>query len=77
VEVIYRFYHVVTMPKLNLDTDCWIPTADVCWDEQGRARHQLLTGIRDYFKTIDQAEVNAVEVAMAWIDAELAKDGRL
>ena len=50
--------------------------ADISWDDEGRARHQLLTGISDYFKVIDDAELNAVEVAMAWIDAELAKNGR-
>jgi hypothetical protein len=76
MQVIYKSYHVITKPQLNLDADCWIPTADISWDDEGRTRHQSVTGLGDYFKIIDQAELNAVEVAMAWIDAELAKDGR-
>ncbi len=59
------------MPRLNLDTDCWIPYADVSWEEEGIKRIQLLSGPSDRFKLIDQAEVYAVEMAMAWIDAEM------
>jgi len=33
-----------------LDADCWIPKADVSWDDHGIARHQLITGLNDYFK---------------------------
>lgn len=74
MEVIYRSCHVVTVPELNLDADCWIPRADVFWDEHGTRRHQVLTGLSDYFKIIDEAEVNALEIARAWIDAELVDD---
>jgi hypothetical protein len=59
------------MPQLNLDTDCWIPKADVTWNEQGTQRRQLLAGPIDRFKIIDEAEIYAVEMARAWIDAEL------
>jgi hypothetical protein len=68
MEIIYRSCHVLTTFELNLDADCWIPKADVSWDEQGKTRHKLLTGLRDYFKIIDEAEVCAVEMAKAWID---------
>ena len=68
---IYKSCHVLTTPELNLDADCWIPKADVSWDEQGKPCHKLLTGRSDYFKIIDEAEVYAVEMAKAWIDVEL------
>ena len=74
MEVIYRSCHVVTVPELNLDADCWIPRADVFWDEHGTRHHQVLTGISDYFKVIDEAEIHALEIARAWIDAELADE---
>lgn len=74
MEVIYKFCHVVAVPELNLDADCWIPKADVSWDDHGIARHQLITGLNDYFKIIDEAETNAVEIAKAWIDAALFHD---
>jgi len=74
MEVIYRSRHVVTVPKLNLDTDCWIPRAEIFWDEQGTRSRQVLTGLSDYYKIIDEAEIHALEIARAWIDAELADD---
>ena len=71
MEETYKARHIRTMPRLNLDTDCWIPYADVSWEEEGIKRIQLLSGPSDRFKLIDQAEVYAVEMAMAWIDAEV------
>ena len=74
MELIYRSCHVLTIPELNLDADCWIPKADVSWEEQGSPRHQLLTGRGDVFKIIDEAEVYAVEMAKAWINGEFMND---
>jgi hypothetical protein len=74
VEEIYRSRRIQTSPQLDHDTDCWIPQADVSWREQGQERRQLLAGPSDRFKIIDEAEIYAVEMAMAWIDAELVDD---
>ena len=63
LEEIYKARHIRTMPRLNY--------ADVGWEEEGIKRIQLLSGPADRFKVIDQAEVYAVEMAMAWIDAEM------
>jgi len=71
LEEIYKARHIRTTPRLNLDTDCWIPYADVSWEEEGIKRIQLLAGPSDRFKLIDQAEVYAVEMAMTWIDTEV------
>ena len=73
MEVIYKSRHIHSVPELNMETDSWIPNADVSWE--GRAKcHQLLTGPIGYFKIIDQAEIYAVEMAKTWIDAESADD---
>jgi hypothetical protein len=71
VELVYRSFRVRATPELNADTDCWIPKAEVFWEEEGSQRHQLLTGWSDVFKVIDEAEIYAVEMAKAWINAEL------
>jgi len=71
MENLYKSRRIDTMPQLNLDTDCWVPKADVTWEEQGTQRRQLLAGPPDRFKIIDEAEIYAVEMAKAWIDAEL------
>jgi hypothetical protein len=70
MKVTYRSYHVITKPRLNLDADCWVPVADVSWDEQGNPHHQLLSGMCDRFKSIEDAELEAFELAMNWIDAQ-------
>jgi len=74
VEEVYKNCRIRTMPRLDLETDCWIPCADVSWDEEGKNRTQKLAGPADRFKLIEHAEVHAVEMAMNWIDAELALD---
>jgi hypothetical protein len=73
MELVYRSCRVRTIPELNVDADCWIPKADVSWEEQGALRHQLLTGRSDVFKIIDEAEIYALEMAKAWIDVEFAQ----
>ena len=72
MEVIYKPRHIHSVPELSLETDSWIPNADVSWE--GRTKcHQLLTGPIGYFKIIDQAEIYAVEMAKTWIDANHAE----
>ena len=74
MEQIYRSRRIQTSPKLNPDSDCWIPHADVSWDDQGIEKRHLLVGPSDRFKIIDHAEIYAVEMAIAWIDAELMEN---
>jgi len=71
MEELYKARRIYSMPQLNLDTDCWIPKADVSWDEHGKQQHQLIAGPTDLFKIIEEAEIYAVEMAKSWIDAEL------
>ena len=71
---LYKSRYIHSRSELDLDTDCWVPKARVLWDVQGTQQCQLLTGPNDRFKIIDQAETYAVEMAKAWIDAELADD---
>jgi hypothetical protein len=70
MDEVYKSRRIRTTPQLNLETDCWIPKADVSWGEQGKEQHQLLTGPPDRFKIIDDAEIYALEMAKAWIDRE-------
>jgi hypothetical protein len=70
MEVVYKSRHIHSVPELNLETDSWIPNADVSWE----GCHQLVTGPIGYFKIIDEAETYAVEMAKTWIDAESADD---
>jgi len=73
MEQIYHSHHIRVMTELNLDTDCWIPKAEVSWDEGGKQRHQVLTGPNDFFKVIDEAIQYADEIAKDWIDSLVRK----
>jgi len=68
----YRSYRIHVLTKLNLDSDCWVPEAEILWEEHGMRRHQRLTGPDDRFKIIDQAELHALEMAKTWIDDDLS-----
>ena len=74
MEEVYKSRWINSRPQLNLDTDCWIPKADVSWDDHGQRCHQLIAGPSDLFKIIEEAEIYAVEMAKSWIDAELVGD---
>lgn len=74
MEVTYRSRRVATARELDPETDCWIPKADISWNDGDGEEHQTLTGPNDRFKIIDHAEIYALEMAMAWIDAECVED---
>lgn len=74
MEQTYKSRRIQTSPQLNCDNDCWVPQADVSWDEQGQQHRQVLDGPPDRFKIIDQAEIYALEMAMEWIDTEMMEN---
>jgi hypothetical protein len=67
----YQGRTITVFAELDLDADCWIPTADVSWEEHGKQNHQRLTGLNGFFKVIDDAQTYAIEMAKAWIDAQV------
>jgi hypothetical protein len=74
MKLTYRGRHIYSLPELNLETDCWVPNADVSWQQGDSKFHQRLTGPVGYFKIIDQAELYALEMAKTWIDEECAEN---
>jgi hypothetical protein len=74
MEKTYKSRRILTIIELDAETDCWIPKANISWDEGGGKQHQTLAGPNDRFKIIDEAEIYALEMAMAWIDAECVED---
>jgi hypothetical protein len=68
---LYQSCRIHVLTKLNLDSDCWVPEAEILWEEYGKRRHQRLKGPDDRFKIIDQAQLYAIEMAKSWIDKEI------
>jgi len=72
----YQGWKIKVIAELDLDADCWIPTADIAWEENGRQNHQRLTGPSGYFKIIDEAQMYAIEMAKSWIDSQFVNGTR-
>jgi hypothetical protein len=68
----YKGYYIHTVLDLSLKTDCWVPKAEVVWEEWGVQRRRQLVGLDDVFKSLDDAEIYAVETARGWVDGQLA-----
>ena len=62
--------------ELDLNADCWVPTAEIAWEENGRQNRQRLSGPIGYFKIIDEAQIYAIEMAKSWIDAQTINSAR-
>jgi len=69
----YQGRTIKVFAELDLDADCWIPTADISWEELGKQNHQRITGLNGFFKVIDEAQTYAIEMAKAWIDAQVTE----
>jgi len=67
----YLGHRIRVIVELNPNADCWIPTADVSWDERGKQAHQRLTGLNGFFAIMDEAHTYAIEMAKTWIDAQV------
>ena len=67
---LYQGRSIRVVAELDLDSDCWIPTADVAWEDNGKQNHHRLTGQNGFFKIIDEAQIYATEMAKSWIDAQ-------
>jgi hypothetical protein len=73
MDELYLSRRIHVAPHLNLDTDCWIPKADVFWDENGRQFRHTLTGPGDRFKIIDDAVNYAMDSARRWINEQVSR----
>jgi hypothetical protein len=70
MELVYMTRRIHTSIELNSKLDCWVPKAKVTWNEYGKSHQHMLNGPNDRFKLLEDAEVYAVEMAQAWIEAD-------
>jgi hypothetical protein len=75
MDELYLSRRIRVVPHLNLATDCWVPRADVFWEESGKKCQHMLTGPDDRFKTIDEAVIYAIESARRWINEQVSLAG--
>ena len=75
MDELYLSRYIRVLPHLSLATDCWVPRADVFWEENGKKCQHTLTGPHDRFKTIDEAVIHAIESAWRWINEQVSLTG--
>jgi hypothetical protein len=68
MEQLYHSHQIRVVTELSPRADCWIPKAEISWEEHGERRFQVLTGPAGFFDIIDEAVLYAVESAKDWVD---------
>jgi|SRR5215467_11708004 len=71
MDELYRGHRIRVIVELSPEADCWVPTADISWDDHGNHTHQRLTGPSGFFAIMEEAHVYAAEMARAWIDSQV------
>lgn len=65
----YRDRLIIAYASLNRSTEQWSAGAEITWKQDGQRRSHTLGGLVDRFKTAEEAETFASNLAKAWIDA--------
>lgn len=60
---------IIAYAAINPSTELWIPGAEISWKRDGQRYSHTIGGVADRFKTCDEAERFAIDLAKAWIDA--------
>ncbi len=65
----YRDRLIIAYASFNQSTKQWSAGAEITWKRDGQRRSHTLGGLSDRFKTAEEAENFASNLARAWIDA--------
>jgi hypothetical protein len=65
----YRDRLIIAYASLNQSTKQWSGGAEITWKRDGQRYSHTIGGLADHFKTAEQAEIFATNLARAWIDA--------
>jgi hypothetical protein len=60
---------IIAYASLNPSTKQWSAGAEISWKRDGRRFSHSITGLADRFKTAEEAQKFATDLARAWIDA--------
>ena len=65
----YRDRLIIAHASLNQSTKQWSAGAEISWKRDGQRYSHTIGGLSDRFKTAEEAEKFAVQLATSWIDA--------
>ena len=60
---------IIAYASLNPSTKQWSAGAEITWKRDGRRLSHSIAGLADRFRTADEAEKFAANLARAWIDS--------
>lgn len=60
---------IIAYASLNRSTKQWSAGAEITWKRDGRRLSHSIAGLADRFRTADEAEKFAANLARAWIDS--------
>lgn len=62
---------IIAYASLIQSTKLWSPGAEITWKRDGERHSHTIGGLADQFKTAEEAERFVINLAKAWIDANL------
>jgi hypothetical protein len=62
---------IIAHAALNQSTKLWSPGAEITWKRDGERQSHTIGALADRFKTAEEAERFVINLAKAWIDANL------
>ena len=65
----YRERLIIAYASFYQSTKQWSAGAEISWKRDGRRHSHTISGLVDRFKTAEEAEKFAIQLATAWIDA--------
>jgi len=69
-----NLYHkgllIIAHSSINQSSKLWSAGAEISWKQDGQRHSHTLGGLADRFKTSEEAETFAINLAKAWIDAD-------
>lgn len=60
---------IIAHASLNQSSKLWSAGAEISWKSDGERRSHTIGGLAERFKTAEEAEKFAINLAKAWIDA--------
>jgi len=61
---------IIAHASMQQSTKLWSPGAEITWKRDWQRYSHTIGGLSDRFKTAEEAEQFAINLAKAWIDAD-------
>ena len=67
----YKGRLIIAYASINQSTKLWSPGAEITWKLEDQRHSHTIGSLTERFKTCEEAEKFVINLAKAWIDADL------